>query len=65
MSIAAIIAWIQIGQQVWEAGDAAIQAVRRALRDHGIDADNALLDTVIASARERKARAEADAGGGE
>jgi len=65
MGIAAILAWIQLGQQVWEAGEPAFRAIKAALTPHGIEMDDSLLNAVIADAAARKARAEADAAGGD
>lgn len=65
ISITALLAWIKLGQQVWEVGAPAFESIRKALAAHGIDQDNALLDVVIAEAPNRKAQAQADAAGGE
>jgi hypothetical protein len=61
ITIAAIVAWIQIGQQVFEAGTDLWREIKDLLKDHGIDADNEALDAAILDAEARKARALADA----
>ena len=61
MTIAAIIAWIQIGQQVFDQGTALWERIKPLLHDAGIDTDNAALDAVILDAQARRDRALRDA----
>lgn len=60
--IATITRWISLLENLRAAGKPAIDAVRDALAAHGIEADNALLDGVIADATRREALAEREAG---
>ena len=59
--IGRVVSWIQVLNQLYAAGKPAIDAVRTVLRDHGIDADNALLDEAAADAARRKVIAEREA----
>lgn len=62
-SVDGIIKWIGVLQQIQAKGKPAIDAVRAALAAHGIEADNALLDGVIADDARREALARRDAAG--
>lgn len=61
LTFAAIMQWITLGQQVFEKGASAFNAVKAALAANGIEADTAELDKVIADADRRKALAENEA----
>lgn len=56
-----IIAWMGALQRIKAAGSPAVDAVRQVLAAHGIEADNALLDGVIADDIRREAIARQDA----
>lgn len=53
--------WLGVLQQVEAAGSGAWDSVKAALAAHGIEADTAQLDAVIADAARRKALAEREA----
>lgn len=61
LSLAALLQWISIGEQVIDKGTAAWSDIQAALARNGIEADNALLDAVIADDVRRKGLAEQDA----
>lgn len=61
MTLQAILQWITLLGQIEQKGSAAFAAVKQALANHGIEADTAALDAVIADAARRKALAEAEA----
>jgi hypothetical protein len=63
LSIAAIIQWITLGQQVFERGSAVWAQIQGVLKANGIEADTSELDKVIIDAERRKAIAEAEAEG--
>lgn len=56
------MAWLAIGQQVIAQGAAAWESVKAALAAHGIEADTAILDGVIADAQRRADLARSEAG---
>lgn len=58
-----IVQWITVLQQLEAKGKPAWDSVKKTLADHGIEADTAALDEVIADAARRKAQAERDAAG--
>lgn len=64
IDIEAVIKWVGVLQRLRAAGQPALDAVRQALAAHGIEADNALLDAVIADDIRREAIARKDAAGG-
>lgn len=55
--------WLALGQQVIAAGAGPWAEIKAVMAAHGIEADTAALDAVIADADRRKALAEADAKG--
>lgn len=59
----ALVQWLAIGQQVFSGGTALWTDIKAVLANHGVSADTAALDAVIADATTREARAEADAAG--
>ena len=59
ISIAALINWIQIGQQVFSAGQGVWDEIKGVLAAHGIEADTAELDRVISEAQAAKAKEDA------
>jgi predicted DNA-binding protein with PD1-like motif len=59
VTVAAIIAWIQVIQSVYQQGDEAVSQLKAVIRQRGIEADNATLDGIIADAEVRKAREDA------
>lgn len=61
-NLAGLIQWLTIGDQVFDKGQAVWSDIRKVLEAHGIAADNAALDAVIADAARRKALAQQDAG---
>jgi hypothetical protein len=61
MNFEQMMAWLRIGQRVFEAGRPAIDAILQVLATHGIEGENVLLDTAAADAVRRKALAERDA----
>lgn len=63
ITIAAIIAWIEIGKQVFDQGREVWDKIKPILIDHGIDADNAELDAAFVDAEARRERARRDADG--
>lgn len=63
ITVAAIIQWIALGQQVFEKGSAVWSQIQAVLAANGIEADTAELDKVIIDAERRKAIAEAEANG--
>ena len=62
MNLAAILQWLGLLQQIEQKGAAVFASVKKALADHGIEADTSALDEVIADAARRKALAEREAG---
>ena len=60
-NLAALFKWIELGQQIVQAGLPALAAVKAALAANGIEADTAALEAVIEDAEKRKAEAEASA----
>lgn len=61
MNLEQMIAWLRVGAKVFAAGKPAVDAILATLAAHGIDAENALLDTAAADADRRKALAEREA----
>jgi hypothetical protein len=57
-----VIQWINALEQIKAKGQPVVDAIRSALAAHGIDADNALLDAVIADDARREQLARQDAG---
>ena len=62
-TLPALIAWIQLGQQVFDGGTELWGKIHTLLQDNGIEADNQALLAGIADAQRRKAQAQADAQG--
>lgn len=63
MDFKAIVAWIQLGQKVFQAGAPAWNSIKAALAQHGIETDTEELNAVIVDAERRRAIAEAEAKG--
>jgi len=61
LTIPEILKWIGLFQQIHTAGGSAWADVKAALANHGIEADTAALDAVIADADARAARRRGDA----
>ena len=64
MDVNAAITWLQLLPRIIDAGQPAVNAIVKTLKDHGIEADTTALDAVIADADARRARAEREAEGG-
>lgn len=60
MELEAAMKWLAFGQKVIAAGAGALADVKAAAAAHGIEADTAALDAVIADAVRRKVQAEED-----
>lgn len=60
-NLGALIQWLTIGEQVFDKGATVWADIQKVLAAHGIAADTAALDAVIADAARRKALAEQDA----
>lgn len=63
LTVAAVIQWITIGQQVFAQGSGVWTQINAVLKANGIEADTAELDKVIIDAERRKAIAEAESRG--
>lgn len=63
ITIAALIQWITIGEQVWQKGEGLWNQIKQVLADNGIDADTSKIDESIADADRRKGIAENEARG--
>jgi len=60
MTVAALVQWIQLGQQVVAAGSGLWMQISAILKTHNIEADTSALDEVIADADRRRALAAAE-----
>jgi hypothetical protein len=61
IELQAALSWLGVLQQVIDAGGGVMSEIKGVLSAHGIEADTAALDVVIADAERRRAQAEADA----
>ena len=63
MDVQAILQWIGVLQRIQASGGTAYAEIKGVLAAHGIEADTAALDAVIADASRRKAIAQREATG--
>lgn len=60
--LGAALAWLALGEQVFQRGQALWNELKPILTAHGIEADDTVLDKIIANAAIREEQAKVDAG---